>query len=228
MPENRSAPLGHSPVAAVLSATAVSEHLPDPELLALVLGAGTLTAPARALARALLAHFGDLAELGRALPCELDRVASKATPTITTALLASLELGRRSVGRRPRPGQRLATAGEVYAHYRARLCATPVEEFWVLALDVRHRLIFEACIARGSLTGVEVHPREVFRPLIRGGAAATIVCHNHPSGDPTPSRQDLDLTARLKEVGALCGIAVLDHLVVGAEGYVSLAERGWL
>ena len=88
--------------------------------------------------------------------------------------------------------------------------------------------VAEACIARGSLTGVEVHPREVFRPLIRASAAAALLCHNHPSGDPSPSRQDLELTARLKEVGELCGIAILDHVVVAAEGYTSLAERGWL
>ena len=98
----------------------------------------------------------------------------------------------------------------------------------MIGLDVRHRVLFEACIARGSLTGVEVHPREVFRPLIRAAAARRLLCHNHPSGDPSPSRQDLELTARLKEVGELCGITVLDHVVVAAEGYASLAERGWL
>jgi DNA repair protein RadC len=145
-----------------------------------------------------------------------------------TVLTTAMELGRRSAGRRPERGQRLAAASEVYAHYRARLGSTSTEEFWVTGLDVRHRLIFEACVARGSLTGVEVHPREVFRPLIRAAAAAVIFCHNHPSGDPTPSRQDFDLTARLKEVGQLCGITVLDHVVVGADGYISLAERGWL
>jgi DNA repair protein RadC len=75
---------------------------------------------------------------------------------------------------------------------------------------------------------VEVHPRDVFRPLIRGAAAAAIFCHNHPSGDPTPSRQDIDLTTRLREVGDLCGISVLDHVVVAADGFTSLADRGWL
>jgi DNA repair protein RadC len=110
---------------------------------------------------------------------------------------------------------------------RARLASSSVEEFWALALDVRHRLQAEMCLARGSLTGVEVHPRDVFRPLIRSAAAAVIFCHNHPSGDPTPSRQDLELTARLREVGDLCGIAVLDHVVVGWEGFSSLAERNW-
>ena len=72
-----------------------------------------------------------------------------------------------------------------------------------------------------------MHPRDVFRPLIRGGAAAVIFCHNHPSGDPAPSRQDLDLTMRLREVGELCGITVLDHVVVGADGFTSVAQEYW-
>jgi DNA repair protein RadC len=139
-----------------------------------------------------------------------------------------MELGRRAAGARPTPGRRLGSAADVWAHYRARLGLSSVEEFWALALDVRHRLQFELCAARGSLTGVEVHPRDIFRPLIRASTAAVIFCHNHPSGDPTPSRQDIELTARLREVGELCGISVLDHVVVAADGFTSLAERGWL
>ena len=123
---------------------------------------------------------------------------------------------------------RLAAAAEVWAHYRARLALATVEEFWVIALDVRHRVQLERCVARGSLSGVEVHPRDVFQPLIRASAASVIFCHNHPSGDPTPSRQDIELTARLRQVGDLCGITVLDHVVVAAEGYASLADRGWI
>jgi DNA repair protein RadC len=101
------------------------------------------------------------------------------------------------------------------------------EEFWTVALDARHRVVSERCLARGSLTGVEVHPREVFRPLLREAAAAVLLVHNHPSGDPTPSRQDIELTTRLRQTGDLCGVSVLDHLVVASEGYVSLADRGW-
>jgi DNA repair protein RadC len=81
--------------------------------------------------------------------------------------------------------------------------------------------------ARGSLAGVEVHPRDIFRRLIRAGDAAVIFAHNYPSGDPNPPREDIGLTARLREVGEMCGIGVLDHVVVGFEGYVSMAERGW-
>jgi DNA repair protein RadC len=140
---------------------------------------------------------------------------------------AALELGRRSVGERPKRGRRLSAATDVWSYFRARLALATVEEFWALSLDVRHRVQNETCLARGSLTGVEVHPRDVFCPLIRTSAAAVIFCHNHPSGDPAPSRQDVDLTQRLRDVGELCGITVLDHVIVGSEGFTSLADRGW-
>jgi DNA repair protein RadC len=199
----------------------------DAELVAVLLGHGRPRGDHFDLARSLLITMGGLGGLAQTSVAEMLSVRGLGVAR-ATVLTTAMELGRRSAGRRPERGQRLAAASEVYAHYRARLGSTCTEEFWVTGLDVRHRLIFEACIARGSLTGVEVHPREVFRPLIRAAAAAVIFCHNHPSGDPTPSRQDFDLTARLKEVGQLCGITVLDHVVVGADGYISLAERGWL
>jgi DNA repair protein RadC len=199
----------------------------DAELVAVLLGQGRPRGDHFDLARSLLITSGGLAGLAQANVAELLSVRGLGLAR-ATVLTTAMELGRRSAGRRPERGRRLAAASEVYAHYRARLGSTSSEEFWITGLDVRHRLIFEACVARGSLTGVEVHPREVFRPLIRAAAAAVIFCHNHPSGDPTPSRQDFDLTARLKEVGHLCGITVLDHVVVGADGYISLAERGWL
>jgi DNA repair protein RadC len=102
------------------------------------------------------------------------------------------------------------------------------ETFWVLALDARHRVEHTRRVAEGTLTSVEVHPREVFRPLIRMGAAATILVHNHPSGDPCPSRDDVAITRRLMEVGELVGIPVLDHVVLSASSYVSFAEQGML
>lgn len=200
--------------------------LSDGELLAILLGTGRAGENAIELANALFARFGGLAELARATEtelCEHPGIGSARAARIH----AAIELGRRTVGARPRPGHRLGTAADVWVHYRARLALCPVEEFWVVALDIRHRVQFESCAARGSLTGVEVHPRDIFRPLIRASAAAVIFCHNHPSGDPTPSRQDIELTARLRDVGELCGISVLDHVVVGAEGFISLADRGW-
>ena len=158
---------------------------------------------------------------------EADLRAAAVPPGRARLVHAALELARLSIGQPPQRGQRLAGSAEVWTHMRARLAGQPVEEFWAIGLDVRHRVMVDTLIARGSLTGVEIHPRDVFRPLIKAGVAAVIFCHNHPSGDPSPSRADVELTTQLREVGELCGIPVLDHVVVGFDGYASLADRGW-
>lgn len=173
----------------------------------------------------ILSALGGLEAL--AFASEADLVGASLSRPRARFVHAAFELARESIGARPQIGKRLAGAADVWAHMRARLAGLPSEEFWAIAVDVRHRVVVDSMISRGSLTGVEVHPRDVFRGLIKAGAAAVIFCHNHPSGDPAPSRQDIELTARLRDVGELCGIAVLDHIVVGSAGYVSLAERGW-
>jgi DNA repair protein RadC len=201
-------------------------ELRDTELVAILLGAGTRGASALDVAATLLRSAGGVAGLMSAT-CDELAVHAGVGPARATAIKAALELGRRATAARPLRGRRLAGASEVWTHFRARLAPLPVEEFWALGLDVRHRVQREHCLARGSLTGVEIHPRDVFRPLIRDATAAVIFCHNHPSGDPEPSRADLELTVRLREVGDLVGIPVLDHVVIGWEGYASLAERNW-
>jgi DNA repair protein RadC len=202
------------------------EHLTDAELLAIVLGTGARGASVVQVAEAVLRGCGGLAGLALAAELELrDHVG--VGPVRAAVVQAALELGRRATAARPSRGQRLAGASDVWTYFRSRLAPLRIEEFWGVALDVRHRVQAELCLARGSLTGVEVHPRDVFRPLIRVAAAAVIFCHNHPSGDPSPSHQDVELTARLRDVGELVGIPVVDHVVVGWEGYVSLAERHW-
>jgi DNA repair protein RadC len=201
-------------------------QLTDGELLAVVLGAGTRGASALEVAAAVLRGVEGPAGLLCATPVELSGFAGIG-PARAVLIAAALELGRRAVAGRPSRGQRVAGASEVWTYFRGRLAPLSVEEFWALGLDVRHRVQSEHCLARGSLTGVEIHPRDVFRPLIRQATAAVIFCHNHPSGDPAPSRADVELTARLRQVGDLCGIPVLDHVVVGWEGYASLAERNW-
>lgn len=162
-----------------------------------------------------------------AFASEPDLVAASLPRKRATLVRAAFELARQSIGVRPQVGKRLGSADDVCTHMRARLSGSPIEEFWAIGLDVRHRVVMDTMLARGSLTGVEVHPRDVFRALIRAGAAAVIFCHNHPSGDPSPSRQDIDLTTRLREVGEMCGISVLDHVVVAASGFISLAQHGW-
>ena len=141
--------------------------LSDAELLAIVLGAGAVGLNVIEVAQSLLARSGGLGGLARASLDEIRRQAGVGMAR-GAAVLAALEIGRRAVGERPARGRRIGSAEEVWTHLRARLSACAVEEFWALALDVRHRVLWEACLARGSLTGVEVHPRDVFRPLIRG------------------------------------------------------------
>lgn len=100
------------------------------------------------------------------------------------------------------------------------------EHFWVIALNARQRVLEVFTVAIGTLSSVEVHPRELFRPLVRMAAHSCILAHNHPSEDPTPSAADVDLTERLADVGKLMGIPVLDHLVVARDSHVSLASLG--
>lgn len=109
---------------------------------------------------------------------------------------------------------------------RSYLDGADREYFLVLLLDAKHRVNVLNVVAIGSLNLTLVHPREVFKPAVAGNACRIILGHNHPSGDPTPSREDIDLTRRLVKAGEMLGIKVLDHVIVGDEGHVSLAERG--
>lgn len=119
---------------------------------------------------------------------------------------------------------RLASAAAV-AMACADIAQADREHFVVFDLDVRHRVIERRVVSIGTLTGVEVHPRETFRGAIANGAAAIVIAHNHPSGDASPSRQDIELTRRLRDVGEVCGIPVLDHLVIARGGWVSMASE---
>ena len=112
----------------------------------------------------------------------------------------------------------------MFRRLRPRLSGLAQEVFVVIGIDGRNGVVGEAEIARGLVSSVEVHPREVFRPLIRMAATGAVVAHNHPSGDPTPSHQDVELTRRLRAVGDLVGIPIVDHVVIAGDGYRSIAE----
>jgi DNA repair protein RadC len=126
---------------------------------------------------------------------------------------------------------RIRSAGDLdqfIRSYRPTIGTEDQEVFLALAVNSKHAITKVIEVAKGTLASVDVHPREAYRELIVSGAAAVFFLHNHPSGSPEPSSDDLALTARLREVGQLVGIPVLDHLVLGAEGFVSLADRGLL
>ena len=179
---------------------------------------------ARRAAAELVADSRSLAELARFTPEALRRAGS-VTPSQARRLAAAFELGRR-VERAGRPARPLLRAPAAVAEIVAPLVrGLERETFLVLLLDGKHRLRRVERVSEGTLTSSLVHPREVFRPAIAEGAAAVVVAHNHPSGDPEPSAEDLEVTRRLLEVGRLVGIPVLDHLVVGEGRWVSLRER---
>jgi DNA repair protein RadC len=141
-------------------------------------------------------------------------------------VLAALELGRRLVSQQGDERPQVRSAADVAGIMMPRLRDSVREEFVALLLDTKHRVIENKTISIGHLNASLVHPRELFRECVRRSAAAVILVHNHPSGDPSPSPDDLSLTKRLEEAGRLLGITVLDHVIVGDNRYISLRERG--
>jgi DNA repair protein RadC len=201
--------------------------LTDAELLAVLLPIGGGRGAANALdrGRALLARFGSLRALLDAAPRSL--LASAGIGPARAAVLRAVgELARRVAAERLARGRPLRTSAEVYRHCGARLAALRKEEFHVILLDGKNRPIKQVRISEGSLTASLVHPREVFVPVIEESAAAVVLVHNHPSGDPTPSAEDVAITQRLRQVGEVMGVRVLDHVVIGAGRYVSFADEG--
>ncbi len=148
-------------------------------------------------------------------------------PAGAVRLACAFELGRRA-GSAERPSAPACHSAEaVHAVVAEELAGRERERFLVLLLDGKHRLQRVEQVSEGTLTTSLVHPREVFRAAIREAAAAVIAVHNHPSGDPEPSAEDLEVTRRLRRAGCLLGIPLLDHVVVGGGRYVSLRERLW-
>ena len=201
------------------------ESLADAELLALLLGTGSRCGDAAWQAGQLLGLNGGLQGLARATQAELAAVPGMG-PVRSASIVAALELGRRLAMRRLRAGEAVLSPADVHRHFHPRLRDTPHERFVVVLLDGRHRWLRDVVVSQGTLTASLVHPREVFRPALREASAAVILVHNHPSGDPTPSREDVEITARLVRAGELLGVHVLDHVIVAERGYVSLREAG--
>ena len=201
--------------------------LGDGELLALVLGYGTRRAGALTLANLVLEAAGGIHGLPACSGHELQRVPGVGDAR-AAQVLAAVELGRRTLIRQPADRPQLLTPGEVAMFLLPEFGARPVEQFGVVLLDAKHRLIRTTVLTVGTLDRSVVHPREVFREAAAARAAGIILFHNHPSGDPTPSVDDLALTRRLVAAGTLMGIDVLDHLVLTATRFVSVREIGKL
>lgn len=201
--------------------------LSDAELLAIFLGSGLRGRDAIATARDLLQAHGPLRALLERPAAELARLPGLG-PARACLLAAALELGHRQLGADLERGAALADPMAAGRYFAQRLRGLQHEVFAVLFLDTRHRALAFEELFRGTIDGAEVHPREVVRRALAHNAAALIVGHNHPSGNPEPSAADRALTARLKQALSLVELRLLDHFVIADGPPVSMAARGWV
>jgi DNA repair protein RadC len=201
--------------------------LGDNELLAIVVGNGLANASALDLANAMLTGVGGIDGLTRAHHDALMQI-----PGIGAAraaqVLAAVELGRRTLTRAGRHRVQVTSPRAVAELLLPIYGNRPVEQFGVVLLDTKHRVIRTTIVTVGTLDASIVHPREIFREATAGGAAAIVVFHNHPSGDPEPSKEDIDLTHRLVAAGLLMGIDVIDHVILANVRYCSMKEEGFI
>jgi DNA repair protein RadC len=173
----------------------------------------------------LAAHDGQLRRLASAGDGDLHALG--VTLKAIEKLKSIMEIAKRYGQEEFVPGAPFRGSYDVYAHFREHLADETVEKFFLLLLDNKNRLLRILLVSQGSLTSSVVHPRDIYRPVIKEAAAAVIFAHNHPSGDPTPSKEDIDITRRLREVGDLVGVRVLDHIIVGKGRYVSFVDDGY-
>jgi DNA repair protein RadC len=195
------------------------------DLLADVLGRGNSSQACYGASRRLLQHFGSAQALAQATLEEM-RHAGRLSERQAVSLYSALQLGRQACSVPLRAGERFCNSRELYNRYRARFFAVNKEHFFSLHLNSKNQLIREVLVSIGSLSTSVVHPREVFAQAVRDSTAALIFIHNHPSGDPAPSREDRDCTQRLVHAGQILGIRVLDHIVFGHDDYYSFADAG--
>jgi DNA repair protein RadC len=204
-----------------------ASHLSDAELLAILLRTGWEQETAYQLAQRLLARFGDLHGVAQASQSELTELKGIG-PVKAIELQAAFEIGRRlrQVSRKNTPSIRLPR--DVADLMIPELAHLTQEHFVCLFLNTKNHVIGKQTIFVGSLDSSIVHPREVYKEAIRRSSASVICLHNHPSGDPTPSREDIAVTRTLREAGELVGITLLDHIIIGDGKYISLKEQGYM
>lgn len=204
-----------------------SAGLSEAQLIAIILRTGGGGRSAIDLGMELLDKFGSLKKIEQASISEL--CASKGLGNAKAAQIkAALELGRRMFFETSFKGPLLSNSSSVFSYFHPKFMDIKKEIFCCAMLDVKNRLINESKISEGSLTTSVVHPREAFKDAIKESAASVIFVHNHPSGDPTPSRDDILITEKLSEAGETVGIKMLDHIIIGDGKYTSMLEKGYL
>jgi DNA repair protein RadC len=208
-----------------------ADALSEAQLLAIVLATGEASSGRSALdlAMYLVQTYDGLRGLDAASIAELCRIKGIG-PAKATTIKAALELGKRLAGEPTQRHLKVTSPQDLVNYFQPRLQHLRKEVFKAVLLNTKHQMLKDVTVSEGSLSASLVHPREAFLPAIKESAAAVIFLHNHPSGDPTPSTEDKELTLRLAEVGQLLGISVLDHIIIGSgfPGYISFRDAGLL
>ncbi|MCX7724802.1 MAG: DNA repair protein RadC [Thermodesulfovibrio sp.] len=200
------------------------ENLSDAQLLAIILRTGSNKKSVIDTAVELIQSFGGLRGLSEASVGELRKFKGLGIAKIAQ-IKASFELGRRALSEKGAQ-KFFNSADTVYKYYYPKLKGLKKEIFITVLLDTKLKLIKEVKVSEGILNQSLIHPREVFKEAVRESAYAIILLHNHPSGDPTPSEQDMDITRKLKEASEILDIPILDHVIIGDGSYFSMKEKG--
>ncbi|WP_108023750.1 RadC family protein [Melghirimyces profundicolus] len=201
--------------------------LSNAELVAILLRTGTSSESVLQLAGRVLAQTESLKGLAESTLNELIQIKGIG-PAKAVQLLAGIELGRRVSRALPAERAVIRSPGDAAGYVMDEMRFQSQEHFLCLFLNTKNRVIDKKCIFVGSLNSSVVHPREVFREAIRRSSAGVVCVHNHPSGDPTPSREDVHVTERLYEAGRIVGIELLDHIIIGDNRFYSMKEKGIL
>lgn len=200
------------------------ESLSDAQLLAIVLRTGSNGKTVIDTSIELLQRFGGLKELQEASVSELKSFKGLGIAKIAQ-IKASFELGRRALSQKAWE-KTFNSAETVYNYFFPKLIGLKKEIFITLLLDAKLKLVKEIKVSEGTLNQSLIHPREVFKEAVKESAYAVILIHNHPSGDPTPSEQDIDITKKLKKASEILEIPILDHVIIGRGRYFSMKESG--
>lgn len=204
-----------------------ASHLSNQELLAILLGSGTKQESVMDLSNRVLMHFEGIKLLSDAAIEEFTAIKGIG-PAKGITMLAAIELGKRMSRYKPDERYIIRSPEDGADYIMEEMRSLMQEHFVVIFLNTKNQIIHSQTIFIGSLNASIVHPREVFREAVRRSAASIICAHNHPSGDPTPSQEDIHVTRRLVESGKMIGIELLDHLIIGDRKFVSLKEKGYL
>jgi len=202
-----------------------AEVLSDSELLAILLGSGTRSVTAIDLASYILSEFGTLSNLVNATVEELNGFKGIGLAK-AAQVKAALELAKRLSNAKTMEPYIIRSPDDVVLLVKEKMRHLDREHFQALLLNTKHHVICRDEVSIGTLNSSTVHPRELFKNAIKKNAAALVLIHNHPSGDPTPSKEDIEVTRRLEKAGKIIGIEILDHIIIGGNSYTSLKAQG--